>query len=210
MRGEIFAILDRSGSMSNCVDETIRGYNRFLDNQKEEGSGWKDMRLTTALFDDRYEVLVQACPLLDTLPLTDRAYFVRGSTALFDAIGKTLLDANTRLEAKDPADRPERVVVLIITDGQENASTHYTAADVKRLIDGRKNAGWEFFFLGAELENFDDAHRIGIDPARQAGFEKGMSEATYQRMSKTIKGFMKTGKVEDGWGDDFKKGGEVR
>jgi len=206
MRGEIFAILDRSGSMHDCVDGTIRGYNRFLENQKEEGSGWKDMRLTTVLFDDQYEVLVRAIPLLDTLPLTDREYFVRGNTALLDAVGTTLLGAINRHASLEPAARPERVVVLIITDGQENASRNYTAADVKRLVDDRRAAGWEFFFLGAELENFADAHRIGIDAKRQAGFEKGMSEATYQRMSRTIKDYMKTGKVEDKWDEEFKKG----
>jgi uncharacterized protein YegL len=207
MRGEIFAILDRSGSMHDCVEQTIRGYNRFLENQKEEGNDWKDMRLTTVLFDDRYEVLVRAVPLLDTVPLSEREYFVRGNTALLDAVSTTLLGAINRIETSDPSTRPERVVVLIVTDGQENASRNYTTSDVRRLIEDRKRVGWEFFFLGAELENFADADGIGIDAKRQAGFEKGMSEATYRRMSRTIKDYMKTGKVEDDWDNEFKKGG---
>ena len=206
MKAEILAILDRSGSMSNCVADTLRGYNGFLDSQKEEGAGWNDVRLTTVLFDDRYEVLLQAVPMLETLPLTDREYFVRGNTALYDAVGLTLSNAGERIDGLPASARPEHVVVLIITDGQENASHRFSAADVKRLVGDRKRAGWEFFFLGAELDSFADADRMGIDRNRQAGFTKSDSLSSYRHMSRSIKDYMKSGTVDENWDDGIKSG----
>jgi len=206
MKGEIFAILDRSGSMSNCVSGTIQGYNRFLDSQKEAGRDWRDLRLTTVLFDDRYETLCRHVPLLDAEPLTEREYFTRGSTALYDAVGRTLRNATERIEDQPQGERPERVVVLIITDGMENASHRFPPDEVKELITGCKRAGWEFFFLGAELENFADAERIGIRADRRSRSSKASMGVNFEAMSQNISHFMRTGTVDEKWADRIDKG----
>jgi uncharacterized protein YegL len=199
MKGEILAILDRSGSMSDCTDGTIQGYNRFLEAQKEKTRDWRDIRLTTVLFDDRYETLCRHIPLCDVERLTARAYFVRGSTALYDAIGRTIRQARERIEDLPQDERPARVVVLLITDGMENASVQYSSDEVKRLIENRRNAGWEFFFLGAELESFADAERIGIASNRRCRVSKSDMPANFCAMSDNIATYLRTGSVDEDW-----------
>ena len=118
----------------------------------------------------------------------------------------TLSNAGERIDGLPASARPEHVVVLIITDGQENASHRFSAADVKRLVGDRKRAGWEFFFLGAELDSFADADRMGIDRNRQAGFTKSDSLSSYRHMSRSIKDYMKSGTVDENWDDGIKSG----
>ena len=157
-------ILDRSGSMSGRESDVIGGYNHLLAEQrKKEG----EARVTTVLFDDRYERLYDDTPLADTPDLTDETYFVRGSTALLDAVGRTISD----LRARDKAgDRPARTMVAITTDGMENASREYRFETVREMIRAQEGAGWEFVFLGANIDAAAAAGRIGIRADRAANF----------------------------------------
>ena len=157
-------ILDRSGSMSGRESDVIGGYNHLLaDQRKKEG----EARVTTVLFDDRYERLYDDAPLADTPDLTDETYFVRGSTALLDAVGRTISD----LRARDKAgDRPARTMVAITTDGMENASREYRFETVREMIRAQEGAGWEFVFLGANIDAAAAAGRIGIRADRAANF----------------------------------------
>ena len=172
-------ILDRSGSMHGREEDTIGGYNRLLEAQKALPG---EARVTTVLFDDRYELLCGDVPLEKTQPLDGSTYFVRGSTALLDAVGRTVAD----LRARDRAgDRPARTVVAITTDGLENASREYRFETVREMIRAQEGAGWEFLFLGANIDAAAEARRIGIRADRAANFSadaEGIAES-YEAVS---------------------------
>ena len=172
-------ILDRSGSMHGREEDTIGGYNRLLEAQKALPG---EARVTTVLFDDRYELLCGDVPLEKTQPLDGSTYFVRGSTALLDAVGRTISD----LRARDRAgDRPARTVVAITTDGLENASREYRFETVREMIRAQEGVGWEFLFLGANIDAAAEARRIGIRADRAANFSadaEGIAES-YEAVS---------------------------
>jgi uncharacterized protein YegL len=200
--GQIFAVIDRSGSMGNCVTDTIGGFNAFIDGQRADGT---EIRLTTVLFDNEYQVLHHDVPLLQVKKLTKKEYFVRGNTALFDAMGRTITDAIARVGKQEEADAPERVVFLVMTDGMENASQEFTTSAVKALIEDRKRAGWEFFFLGADLDNLQDAENIGVEKNRSTSFSKRSMHDSYVSMSKNVTEYMTTGLVSENWDASFRK-----
>ncbi len=188
--------------MADCVSDTIGGFNAFVERQRLEGLG---LRLTTVLFDDRYEVLHRGVPLLAVEPLTGREYFVRGSTALLDAVGRGIGETMMRIMTLPDDEKPRRVVVLIITDGMENASREFTSGQVWSMIADRKRAGWEFFYLGAGLEDLRDAERVGIGRNRSASFDKAQMVQTYSAMSDTIRSFMESGEVREDWDEAIGK-----
>ena len=193
MSVEIVFIVDRSGSMQGSESDTIGGYNAFLHKQKaQEG----EARVTTVLFDNQYELLHDAVELPMVTDITEHNYFVRGTTALYDALGQTI----ERVKA-----RTSRAIFVIITDGLENASVKYTADHVKELIGERQAAGWEFFYLGADLENFADADRIGIRPDRRTSFAKDITVKSYQGLSKVVYDY-REGKEQDKDWDEKVKG----
>ncbi len=157
-------ILDRSGSMHGREEDTIGGYNRLLDEQRKLPGTAK---VTTVLFDDRCERICDDLPLESTPALTASTYFVRGSTALLDAVGRTITD----LQARDRAgNRPTRTVVAITTDGLENASREYRFETIREMIHAQEAAGWEFLFLGSNIDAAAEAKRIGIRADRAANF----------------------------------------
>jgi len=165
---ELVFILDRSGSMGGLESDTIGGFNALLTKQKaEEGACW----LTTVLFDDTYEVLHDRLDLAGVSPITAQEYFVRGSTALLDAIGKTIEKVSNVQTRVAPEYRADRVLFVITTDGMENASRAYSCARVKKLIEMQKaEYGWEFVFLGANINAVAVAERVGIDQSRAQSF----------------------------------------
>ncbi len=166
---EIVFILDRSGSMGGLESDTIGGYNALLEKQRaEEG----EAILTTVLFDDRVEILHDRMDLREVRNITREEYYVRGCTALLDAVGETVERIHTAQKYARPEDRPEKTVVVITTDGMENASRRYTYAEVKRMVERRREADrWEFLFLGANIDAAAEAERFGIDRRRSARYE---------------------------------------
>ncbi len=155
----IAIVLDRSGSMSGLRDDTIGGYNTFLgDQQKEPG----EAMLLRVLFDHEYGPIEGPLPIKDAKALDTSSYVPRGDTALLDAIGRTISDIDGRLAAIPTDMVKPRVLVVIITDGQENNSKEFTKPRVLEMITERRNTGWEFRFLSADEGGIADAQAIGI------------------------------------------------
>lgn len=165
---EIVFILDRSGSMSGLEKDTIGGFNSTIEKQKkEEGEAF----VSTVLFDSEMEVLHDRVPLASIAPLTEKEYYARGCTALLDAIGGAIHHiGNVHKYARDE-DRPEKTIFVITTDGYENASRKYTSDRVKQMIERQKEKyGWEFIFLGANIDAIETAKSFGISEERAANF----------------------------------------
>ena len=165
---ELVMILDRSGSMGGLEMDTIGGYNSMLKRQREaEG----EVLVSTVLFDDRSEVLSDRVPLAKMGEMTDREYFVRGSTALLDAVGGAIRHIGNVHKYAREEDRPEKTIFVIITDGMENASREYSYDRVKQMVERQKERfGWEFLFLGANIDAIETAGRFGIRANRAANY----------------------------------------
>ncbi len=160
---ELVFILDRSGSMAGLQNDTIGGYNAMLDRQRSEPGR---ALVSTVLFDDRYELLHDRLPLDRVPPITSRDYFARGTTALLDAIGRTVLFIDSAHERMAPEVRPAKTLFVITTDGQENASTEFNLQRIRALIEKKKSRyGWKFLFLGANIDAVDTAQSFGISAA---------------------------------------------
>lgn len=156
---EIIFIIDRSGSMNGLQSDTIGGYNSFLEQQKQEEG---EAMVTTVLFNNRMQVIHDRETIANVRPLTARDYIPGGSTALLDAVGDTVNEI-TRRQETFPKGRPDSTVAVIITDGYENSSRHYTYPDIRNLIKAREEAGWKFVFLGANIDAEETAETLGMD-----------------------------------------------
>ena len=165
---EIVFILDRSGSMSGLEKDTIGGFNTTIEKQKKEEG---EAIVSTVLFDNDMEVLHDRVSLEKIAPLTDKEYYARGCTALLDAIGGAIHHiGNVHKYARDE-DRPEKTIFVITTDGYENASRRYTSDRVKQMVERQKQKyGWEFIFLGANIDAVETARNFGIDEERAANY----------------------------------------
>ncbi|MFO1485551.1 MAG: vWA domain-containing protein [Verrucomicrobiaceae bacterium] len=160
---EIAYVLDRSGSMQSMQEPAVAAFNSFVKAQLDVPG---DARLTLVQFDDAYEVPVSARPVQDVPELTAATYVPRGSTALLDAIGRTIKETGQRIQALPEEQRPGKVIVAIFTDGEENASREYTIQHIGDLIRlHRDEKGWEFFFLAANQDAIATAARMQIDAA---------------------------------------------
>ena len=164
---ELVFILDRSGSMAGLESDTIGGFNAMLAKQRKESG---EACVTTVLFDNRYELLHDRIPLTGVADITDRDYYVRGTTALLDAIGMTIHKIVHAHIHTSEAMRPAKTMFVIITDGMENASHEYTADRVRAMIEKEKTYGWEFIFLGANIDAISAASKIGIQADRAVNY----------------------------------------
>jgi hypothetical protein len=182
---EIIFLLDRSGSMGGLESDTIGGFNGFIERQRQlEG---KTM-VTAVLFDDDYEILWNGIEAASAR-LTSKDYFVRGCTALLDAVGRTIMDVGCRLSGTREEERPGKVIFVITTDGMENASKEFTYEKVKELIKHQQEKyNWEFLFLGANIDSAKEADSIGIDRNNSYSFEATNAgvEEMYDMLSETV------------------------
>ena len=165
---DVVFILDRSGSMGGLESDTIGGFNSMLEKQRKiEGKAF----ITTVLFDDQYELLHDRVNIAKVNNITEKEYFVRGSTALLDAIGKTIAKEKAIQDTLGKNEKADKVLFVIITDGLENASKEYNSSTVKKLIETQKEKyGWEFLFLGANIDAIETASAIGISAERAVNY----------------------------------------
>jgi len=166
---EIVFILDRSGSMSGLEKDTIGGFNSLIKKQRKESG---EAVVSTVLFDDTCEVIHDRVPMEKVQAMTEDTYFVRGCTALLDALGGAIHHiGNIHKYARDE-DRPEKTMFIITTDGMENASRRYTYKKVKQMVERQKDRyGWEFLFLGANMDAVEVAGRMGIQADRAVTYQ---------------------------------------
>jgi len=194
---EIICIIDRSGSMESIKNDAIGGFNTFLDEQKKLHG---QATLTYIQFDTEYEVIHENKPLIDVQPINDSIYTPRGRTALLDAVGKTIEATGRRLANTPEENRPEKVIVAILTDGEENSSRQYNLSNIKEMIKHQKEKySWEFIFLGANQDAFAEATKIGIDKEDTFNFSStgiGVKMA-YSDMSRSVKRYRTQQKKSD-------------
>ena len=196
---ELVFILDRSGSMSGLESDTIGGFNGMLRRQQEESA---DILVSTVLFDDVVEVIHDRVPIGDVPPLTEREYFTRGCTALLDAIGDSIHHIRNIHKYAREEDRPVRTMFVITTDGLENASVRHTPEKVKKLIEHQeKKHGWEFVFLGANMDAVAVAGDLGIRRENSVEFacDVGGVRENFASLGAMTANFIQTGVVGAGW-----------
>ena len=211
---EMVFILDRSGSMSGLESDTIGGYNAMLAKQQKEPG---EAVITTVLFDDQYELLHDRINLRGVAPVTDKEYYVRGNTALLDAVGKTINKIGNAQKRTAEPERAENVVVVITTDGMENASREFNEEKVRRMIEHQKSKyNWEFIFLGANIDAIATAARYGIGKDRAANYNAD-GEGTalnYAVVSEAVSCMRASAPIDENWKErieaDFKKRGSKR
>ncbi len=183
---ELVFILDRSGSMGGLESDTIGGFNAMLEKQKKQEG---EVHITTVLFDDKYEKIHDRFPIGQVRALTPEDYYVRGCTALLDAIGRTIHQMALVQKHLPEEERAEKVIFVITTDGLENASREYSRSQIKWMIEQEKETyGWEFLFLGANMDAVKEAGSFGIGADRSVTFQndgRGI-KTNYRVVSETI------------------------
>ncbi len=204
---EIVFILDRSGSMAGLESDTIGGFNAMIEKQKSEAEG--DALVSTILFDHESIVLHDRIPLEDVQPLTRKDYQVRGTTALLDAIGDAVKHIKNVHKYAREEDRPQKTLFVITTDGMENASCKFSYADIKKLIERQKELGWEFVFMGANIDAVEVAGHIGIDARRAVNYhadEEGTAHV-FGAMANFARAFRaapsRTAMSDESWREDI-------
>ncbi len=182
---ELVFILDRSGSMAGLESDTIGGFNAMIGKQKKnDGECW----VSTVLFSDHSQVVHDRLALEKVPLMTDKEYFVGGCTALLDAIGDAVKHISAIHKYIRPEDVPEHTMFVITTDGMENASHRYSSDEVKKLIEAKKEAGWEFLFLGANIDAVETAKKFGIREDRAVNYhaDKAGTALNYEVVSEAV------------------------
>ena len=208
---ELVFILDRSGSMVGLEGDTIGGFNAMIEKQKREPG---EALVSTVLFDNETQVIHDRLPLDRVSMMTEKEYFVRGCTALLDAVGGAIHHIGNIHKYAREEDRPEKTLVVITTDGMENASRRYDYDKVKRMIRRQKEKyGWEFLFLGANIDAAREAARFGIDADRAANYHADPvgTGVIYEAVNETVCSFRASRPMAASWkrkiDEDFRKRG---
>ena len=205
---ELVFILDRSGSMGGLESDTIGGFNGMITKQKAQG---KNVNVTTILFDDEVDIIHDRFPVEIVEPLTEKEYFVRGCTALLDAVG-TAIEKMENVQKHLPEDhRAGKIIFVITTDGLENSSEHFTQEQIRRKVEAKKECGWEFLFLGANIDAGREAEKIGIARNRSVTYEndsEGIAvnfRAVGNALSKAVTCDTAVDFLEDEWKDEIEE-----
>lgn len=191
---ELVFILDRSGSMSGLESDTVGGFNSMLEKQKEAGT---DCSVTTVLFNHELKTLHDHVDLASVPPMTEKDFQVGGMTALCDAIGSTIDSVRISQKQLKKSSRADQVLFVIITDGLENASREYSAKTVRKKIEKLRKKGWEFIFLGANIDAVETADHLGISRDCAADYladEEG-TELNFRAISKAVSSYCESGEV---------------
>ncbi len=206
---ELVFILDRSGSMSGLESDTIGGFNSMIEKQKKQDG---ECIVSTVLFDDESRVIHDRVSLDNIKPMTEDDYFVGGCTALIDAIGGAIHHIGNVHKYAREEDVPENTIFIITTDGQENASHRYSSNKVKQMIERQKEKyGWEFLFIGANIDAVETAKRYGIDRNRAVNYNADAqgTSVLYETVSKAVCNVRASKCMADDWSaeidKDFKK-----
>lgn len=189
---DIIFLLDRSGSMSGTEEDTIGGYNSYLEGQKKN-----NVKITTILFDDRYEMINERTPIKNINKLTRDAYFVRGSTALLDAIGKSI----NYIDSK----KSKKALFIITTDGYENASREYTKDKIKSMIKSHDN--YEFMYIGADIDSYAEGTSLGISKNNISSYKKDRKGilTLFKSVECASECFMAGSSIDSSWKNDLEQ-----
>ena len=199
---EIVFILDRSGSMGGLESDTIGGFNSMIGKQKKEDG---ECYVTTVLFDSVVETLHDRVKLSEIKKMTDKEYFVRGSTALLDAIGRTIKHISDIHKYVREEDVPAHTIFVITTDGMENSSREYSSDKVKKMIEKKKEKGWEFLFLGANIDAVSTARSFGIEKEHAVNYHcdaKGTA-INFACVGKAVSSMRAKGKMDETWREEI-------
>ena len=206
---ELVFILDRSGSMAGLEKDTIGGFNAMIEKQRGEPG---EALISTVLFDNETEVIHDRIPLDRVPALTEKEYFVRGCTALLDAVGGAIHHIGNVHKYAREEDRPEKTLFVITTDGMENASHFYTYDQVKAMIQRQQEKyGWDFLFLGANIDAAREAARFGIRADRAANYyaDSVGTEVVYEAVNEAVCQVRRTAPMNNSWrqriDEDFKR-----
>ena len=201
---ELVFILDRSGSMAGLEEDVIGGFNSMIDKQKAEPGA---CYVTTLLFDHEIVTLHDRVPLEDIEPLTDNDYSVRGCTALIDAIGTAVTRIDNIHKYLRPEDKPSSVMFVITTDGLENASKEYSSDKVKKMIEKKKELGWEFLFIGANIDAVETAKHFGIAEDRAVNYhaDKTGTSAVFSAIGKAVGAMRRSAPLEACWSREIEE-----
>lgn len=187
---DVVFLLDRSGSMKGTEKDTIGGYNSYINSFKNENA-----KITTILFDNKYEMITERKDVKEVSELTEKEYYVRGTTALLDAIGNSIKFMDDK--------KADKVMFIITTDGYENASHNYTKEQIKEMIQGHSN--WEFMYIGADIDSYSEGNSIGIKTSNIANYKKdskGISKM-FSAISKASKNYCEENYVKSSWKNDL-------
>ena len=202
---ELVFILDKSGSMGGLETDTIGGYNSMLEKQKAvEG----ECHITTVLFNNSYDLLHDRIDIRAVNGITEKEYSVGGSTALLDAIGRTIHKIGNAQKHTTDDFRAEKVIFVIITDGEENSSREFSSEKVKALIENQKvKYGWEFIFLGANIDAVQAAARFGIKADRAQNYHADSEgvELNFRVMSEAVATYRKSAVMPEDWNEEIQK-----
>ena len=200
---ELVFILDRSGSMAGLESDTIGGFNGMIEKQKKQDG---ECYVSTVLFDHVSEVLHDRVKLLQIEKMTEKDYTVRGCTALIDAIGGAIHHIGNIHKYARPEDVPEHTLFVIITDGMENASRRYTSDEVKKMIERQKEKyGWEFLFIGANIDAVETAAQIGISRKNAVNYHADGegTEVLYKAVAETVCNVRMQQPIADDWAKEI-------
>lgn len=211
---ELVFIIDRSGSMAGLESDTVGGFNAMIKKQKQEDG---ECYVSTVLFDSESEVLHDRMKLSNVPEMTEKEYSVRGCTALIDAVGGAIHHIGNVHKYARPEDVPAHTMFVITTDGMENASHRYNADEVKRMIKRQKEEhGWEFLFIGANIDAVETAKRYGIPSDRAVNYNADQTgtRVVYEAVGKTLKNVRAGKRVSSDWcreiNDDYQSRSQNR
>ncbi|MDI9517726.1 MAG: hypothetical protein WBH68_08705 [Erysipelotrichaceae bacterium] len=205
---ELVFILDRSGSMAGLEQDTIGGFNSMIEKQKKDKG---EVLVSTVLFDNYSEVIHDRIPIKNVPKMGEEEYYVRGCTALLDAVGGAITHIGKVHKYARKEDVPKKTLFVITTDGMENASQHYTYKQIKKMITKQQDKyGWEFLFLGANIDAAKEAGRFGIHKDFSVNYHSDSvgTSLNYEVLNEAITGIRKDSKLSRNWkkkiDEDFK------